>query len=166
MMDNVGPAVIERGTSGVTELEAKARVLVDLVTGFESVVVAFSGGVDSAYLAHVAAGALGPKALAITANSSSYPEHHRAMRCAWRRSSAWRTNSSRPTSWRGPSIAPIREPLLLLQARAVLAPDGDCRARGFASSSMATTRTTAATTGPAGRRRASSACAARSTKPG
>jgi uncharacterized protein len=79
METSVGPAVVERDRSAATELDVKARALADLVTGFESVVVAFSGGVDSAYLAHVATSALGPKALAITANSSSYPEHHRAM---------------------------------------------------------------------------------------
>ena len=70
---------VAREAPGDTELDAKARALVELLTGFESVVVAFSGGVDSAYLACVAARALGAGALAVTADSSSYPEHHRAM---------------------------------------------------------------------------------------
>ena len=39
--------------------------------------VAFSGGVDSAYLAVVAARVLGPRALAVTGDSASYPDHHR-----------------------------------------------------------------------------------------
>jgi pyridinium-3,5-biscarboxylic acid mononucleotide sulfurtransferase len=49
-----------------------------------SVVVAFSGGVDSAYLAWAATEVLGDHALCITADSPSYPEHHRqlAMRVA------------------------------------------------------------------------------------
>jgi uncharacterized protein len=68
-----------RGTPVAPELDAKSRALVDLLTGFESVVVAFSGGVDSAYLACVASRALGARALAITADSSSYPQHHREM---------------------------------------------------------------------------------------
>lgn len=42
-----------------------------------SVIVAFSGGADSAYLAFAAATVLGPRALAVTADSPSYPEHHR-----------------------------------------------------------------------------------------
>jgi pyridinium-3,5-biscarboxylic acid mononucleotide sulfurtransferase len=43
------------------------------------VVVAYSGGVDSAYLALVAARALGPRALAVTADSGSYAERHRRV---------------------------------------------------------------------------------------
>jgi uncharacterized protein len=43
------------------------------------VLVAFSGGVDSAYLAIAAAQALGPKALAVTADSPSYPDSHRQL---------------------------------------------------------------------------------------
>ena len=44
-----------------------------------SLVVAYSGGVDSAYLAWAATRALGPRALCVTADSPSYPERHRAM---------------------------------------------------------------------------------------
>jgi uncharacterized protein len=44
-----------------------------------SVVVAYSGGVDSAYLAYVASRTLGDRAVAITAQSPSYPERHRAL---------------------------------------------------------------------------------------
>lgn len=42
-------------------------------------IVAFSGGVDSAYLAYAAHRVLGPRALAVTADSPSYPETHRAL---------------------------------------------------------------------------------------
>jgi uncharacterized protein len=45
----------------------------------ESVIVAFSGGVDSAFLAVAAARVLGPRALAITAVSPSYPDAHRRL---------------------------------------------------------------------------------------
>jgi len=41
--------------------------------------VAFSGGVDSSYLAYAAHRALGVDALAVTALSPSYPESHRAV---------------------------------------------------------------------------------------
>jgi len=43
------------------------------------VIVAFSGGADSAYLAHEATRILGPRALAITADSPSYPDEHRQL---------------------------------------------------------------------------------------
>jgi len=45
-------------------------------------VVAYSGGVDSAYLAWAAARVLGPRALSVTADSASYPERHRQMALA------------------------------------------------------------------------------------
>ena len=44
-----------------------------------SVVVAFSGGVDSAYLAWAATAVLGDNVLCVTADSPSYPEHHRQL---------------------------------------------------------------------------------------
>lgn len=44
-----------------------------------SVLVAYSGGVDSAYLAWEAHRVLGPRALAVTADSPSYPRSHRDM---------------------------------------------------------------------------------------
>ena len=52
------------------------RALRDLVSGFGSALVAFSGGVDSAYLAWIAHDVLGDRALAVTALSESYPAHH------------------------------------------------------------------------------------------
>src|SRR6266436_2630018 len=44
-----------------------------------SCIVAFSGGVDSSYLALVAHQELGSKALAVTAESPSYPTHQRTI---------------------------------------------------------------------------------------
>jgi uncharacterized protein len=62
-----------------SELAARERRLHDLLASFESVIVAFSGGVDSAYLAWAATQVLGPAALCITADSPSYPDHHRQL---------------------------------------------------------------------------------------
>jgi uncharacterized protein len=57
----------------------KERALRDTLSSLGSVVVAYSGGVDSAYLAWVAHDTLGKRSLAITADSPSYPRRHREM---------------------------------------------------------------------------------------
>ena len=57
----------------------KERALCDTLASLESVVVAYSGGVDSAYLAYIAGRTLGDRAVAVTADSPSYPERHREL---------------------------------------------------------------------------------------
>jgi len=57
----------------------KEQRLRELVSSFDSLIVAFSGGVDSAYLAWVATQVLGPAALCVTADSPSYPDRHRQL---------------------------------------------------------------------------------------
>jgi len=57
----------------------KGRRLQDILAGYQSALIAFSGGVDSAYLAIAASEALGPRALAVTADSPSYPDSHRRL---------------------------------------------------------------------------------------
>jgi uncharacterized protein len=62
-----------------SELERKSSALDETLRQLPSLIVAYSGGVDSAYLAYAAHRALGPGALAVTADSPSYPERHRAL---------------------------------------------------------------------------------------
>ena len=59
------------------ELEAKEQRLRDELGKFSSLVVAYSGGVDSAYLAYAAHQVLGGRMLAVTALSASYSERDR-----------------------------------------------------------------------------------------
>jgi uncharacterized protein len=57
----------------------KERALSDTLASLGSVIVAYSGGADSAYLAFVANRTLGERAVAVTADSPSYPERHRQL---------------------------------------------------------------------------------------
>jgi uncharacterized protein len=61
------------------ELEEKAAALESRLRAAGRVIVAFSGGADSSYLAFVAHRALSEGALAATAVSPSYPASHREM---------------------------------------------------------------------------------------
>jgi len=61
----------------VEELARKQSALLDTLSRMERVIVAFSGGADSAYLAWAAHRVLGANALAVTADSPSFPASHK-----------------------------------------------------------------------------------------
>jgi uncharacterized protein len=72
----VAPGSDERAEPGA---DAKERRLQALLGSLNSLVVAFSGGVDSAYLGWAATRVLGQAALCVTADSPSYPDRHRQL---------------------------------------------------------------------------------------
>src|SRR5258708_20090909 len=58
-------------------LNEKQEKLFSLLEDMDRVIVAYSGGADSAYLAWAANKVLGSNAVAITADSASIPESHK-----------------------------------------------------------------------------------------
>ncbi len=59
-------------------LNTKEERLREIFRELDSVIVAYSGGVDSSYVAYVANAELGPRAVCITGQSASLPEYQRA----------------------------------------------------------------------------------------
>ncbi len=58
-------------------MEEKQQRLISILRDMGDVLVAYSGGTDSAYLAWAAHQALGDRAVAVTADSASIPESHK-----------------------------------------------------------------------------------------
>ena len=64
-------------TNGQEVIETKEQRLLEILRELERVIVAYSGGTDSAYLAWIAHRALGANAIAVTADSASIPTSHK-----------------------------------------------------------------------------------------
>ncbi len=77
--DVTGLTLAARDDRLALPVEGKERRLFEWLSGVDSLVVAFSGGVDSAYLAWAATHVLGNAALCITADSPSFPDRHRQL---------------------------------------------------------------------------------------
>jgi pyridinium-3,5-biscarboxylic acid mononucleotide sulfurtransferase len=75
-MQSSEPNLIAHGTESAAAIQKQDRLLAQL-HALPSVIVALSGGADSAYLAWAAWRALGPKALSVTAISASYSAYDR-----------------------------------------------------------------------------------------
>ncbi len=78
-MTHAAPADARKPRAGTAALEQKEAALYRILGDLPSLIVAYSGGVDSAYLAFAATRTLGANALCVTADSPSYPERHRQM---------------------------------------------------------------------------------------
>jgi uncharacterized protein len=72
-----GPIV--ESAADEASLAAKEARLYAHLGEFESLLIAYSGGVDSAFLAYAASRALGGRLLCVTADSPSYPRRHRDL---------------------------------------------------------------------------------------
>src|SRR5271170_6622871 len=71
-------------------LKAKQSRLFSILKPMRRVIVAYSGGADSAYLAWAAHRVLGGNSLAITADSASIPESHKHAANAFARENGFR----------------------------------------------------------------------------
>jgi uncharacterized protein len=81
---------------------AKQARLIETLQALDSLLVAYSGGADSAYLAWAAHQALGERALAVTALSASYSRHDREQAEACARVAGFRHEFIRTQEFENP----------------------------------------------------------------
>jgi uncharacterized protein len=113
-----GPAVAQLDRQVGRELQDGAPVLdrferlLDIVAGLGSCVLALSGGIDSSFLLHVTSRILGPRCLAVTADSAAVPE--------WDRSDAREAGAAAAdagTGWRVITTRELDDPRYALNPR-------------------------------------------------
>lgn len=90
--DSITPAIL-----------AKEQTLRDLFAKLGSVIVAYSGGVDSTYVAYVANLELGGRALCVTGESASLPQHLRVQLYNVVQEFGWKHNSIRTDELENPN---------------------------------------------------------------
>jgi uncharacterized protein len=76
-MEKISAAVAPAKSVDEAAALAKQHRLLDALRALDSLLIAFSGGADSAYLAWAAHSAIGERALAVTALSASFSRHDR-----------------------------------------------------------------------------------------
>jgi uncharacterized protein len=85
-MQQISPAVAPDKSVDETAALEKQRGLIESLRAVDSLLIAFSGGADSAYLAWAAHSALGERSLSVTALSASFSRHDREQAEAFVRS--------------------------------------------------------------------------------
>ncbi len=116
------------------DLAAKSAKLQTTLQELGSVLVAYSGGTDSAYLAYAAHQALGEKMLAVIADSASLPRAELAAALAFA-AEHYNPNPNPPNQRaRKPRLPAQRRPTMLPLQRRALHPDGvePVQQQGFA----------------------------------
>jgi len=85
-LTSIAAAAIRARANEPAALDDKEKLLFDSLRALDSLLIAFSGGADSAYLAWAAHSVLGERALSITALSPSFSQHDREHAAAFARS--------------------------------------------------------------------------------
>ena len=78
-MTHAAPADAREPRAGDADLELKEAALYRALADLPSLIIAYSGGVDSAFVAYAATRLLGAGAVCVTAASASYPDRHRRI---------------------------------------------------------------------------------------